>query len=82
MPRLVRRLVLAACCVFACLSARSDEPASARRILAGDRLNINVREQADLSRVYPVAGDGLNIPPANLTDGYGIAALYNLRNVD
>ena len=31
---------------------------------------------------YPVAGDGLNIPPANLTDGYGIAALYNLRNVD
>ena len=31
---------------------------------------------------YPVAGDGMNIPPANLTDGYGIAALYNLRNVD
>ena len=31
---------------------------------------------------YPVAGDGLNIPPSNLTDGYGIAALYNLRNVD
>ncbi len=31
---------------------------------------------------YPVAGDGLNIPPANLTDGYGIAALYYLRNVD
>jgi len=31
---------------------------------------------------YPVAGDGLNIPPANLTDGYGVAALYYLRNVD
>ena len=31
---------------------------------------------------YPVAGDGNNIPPSNLTDGYGIAALYNLRNVD
>jgi peptide/nickel transport system substrate-binding protein len=31
---------------------------------------------------YPVAGDGFNIPPANLTDGYGIAALYHLRNVD
>ncbi|MBR2822082.1 MAG: ABC transporter substrate-binding protein [Clostridia bacterium] len=31
---------------------------------------------------YPVAGDGNNIPPANLTDGYGIAALYYLRNVD
>ena len=31
---------------------------------------------------YPVAGDGLNIPPSNLTDGYGIAALYYLRNVD
>ncbi len=31
---------------------------------------------------YPVAGDGNNIPPSNLTDGYGIAALYYLRNVD
>ena len=31
---------------------------------------------------YPVAGDGNNIPPANLTDGYGVAALYHLRNVD
>ena len=31
---------------------------------------------------YPVQGDGTSIPPANLTDGYGIAALYNLRNVD
>ncbi len=32
--------------------------ASGRRILAGDRLNISVREQADMSRVYAVAGDG------------------------
>lgn len=32
--------------------------ASARRILAGDRLNISVREQPDMSRVYAVAGDG------------------------
>ena len=31
---------------------------SGRRILAGDRLNISVREQADMSRVYAVAGDG------------------------
>lgn len=58
MPRSVRSLFLAAFCLFACLPARSDETASARRILAGDRLNITVREQPDLSRVYPVAGDG------------------------
>ncbi|NCA83060.1 MAG: hypothetical protein EOM72_09990 [Opitutae bacterium] len=32
--------------------------ASGRRILAGDRLNISVREQPDMSRVYAVAGDG------------------------
>lgn len=32
--------------------------ASSRRILAGDRLNVSVREQPDMSRVYPVAGDG------------------------
>jgi protein involved in polysaccharide export with SLBB domain len=35
----------------------SPEP-SGRRILAGDRLNISVREQPDMSRVYAVAGDG------------------------
>ena len=29
-----------------------------RRILAGDRLNVSVREQPDMSRVYAVAGDG------------------------
>ena len=33
------------------------EPFS-RRIMAGDRLNISVREQPDMSRVYAVAGDG------------------------
>ncbi len=27
---------------------------------------------------FPQAGDGTNIPPAVCTDGYGIAALYNL----
>lgn len=31
---------------------------SGRRILAGDRLNISVKEQPDMSRVYAVAGDG------------------------
>jgi peptide/nickel transport system substrate-binding protein len=31
---------------------------------------------------YPEAGDGDNIPPADCTDGYGIAALYNLELVD
>ena len=30
---------------------------------------------------YPEAGDGDNIPPADCTDGYGIAALYNLELV-
>ena len=30
---------------------------------------------------YPEAGDGDNIPPADLTDGYGVAALYNLELV-
>ena len=30
---------------------------------------------------YPEAGDGDNIPPSDCTDGYGIAALYNLELV-
>ena len=30
---------------------------------------------------FPEDGDGLNIPPAVCTDGYGIAALYNLKLV-
>jgi peptide/nickel transport system substrate-binding protein len=31
---------------------------------------------------YPEAGDGLNIPPTCLLNGYGIAGLYNLTLVD
>jgi peptide/nickel transport system substrate-binding protein len=31
---------------------------------------------------WPVAGDGLNIPPQNASDGYGVAALYYIRNAD
>lgn len=38
--------------------AQATESGAARRILAGDRLNISVREQPDMSRVYAVAGDG------------------------
>jgi peptide/nickel transport system substrate-binding protein len=30
---------------------------------------------------FPEAGDGLNIPPMDCTDGYGIAALYNITLV-
>ncbi len=30
---------------------------------------------------FPEQGDGLNIPPSNCTDGYGIAALYNVTLV-
>ena len=30
---------------------------------------------------YPEKDDGDNIPPADCTDGYGIAALYNLELV-
>ena len=31
---------------------------------------------------YPEDGDGRNIPPADCTDGYGVAALYDLELVD
>ncbi|MEE4194735.1 MAG: ABC transporter substrate-binding protein [Anaerolineae bacterium] len=31
---------------------------------------------------FPSADDGLNIPPLNLADGYGIAALYHLELVN
>ncbi len=31
---------------------------------------------------YPMKDDGTNIPPADCTDGYGIAALYNLELVE
>ncbi|MDF2486688.1 MAG: putative transporter substrate binding protein, partial [Herbinix sp.] len=30
---------------------------------------------------FPEQGDGLNIPPSDCTDGYGIAALYNITLV-
>ena len=30
---------------------------------------------------FPEAGDGLNIPPTDCTDGYGIAALYNVTPI-
>ena len=43
-------------------SAAGQTPAridpAARRILAGDRLNISVREQPDMNKTYAVAGDG------------------------
>ena len=31
---------------------------------------------------YPMKDDGSNIPPTDCTDGYGIAALYNLTLVE
>lgn len=44
------------------VSAAGQTPArmdpAARRILAGDRLNISVREQPDMNKTYAVAGDG------------------------
>lgn len=55
---LSRLLPAVLCALVLPFAARADDAASARRILAGDRLNITVREQPDLSRVYPVAGDG------------------------
>jgi len=38
--------------------AQETSAAGSRRILTGDRLNISVREQPDMSKVYAVAGDG------------------------
>ncbi len=38
--------------------AQSRMPPTSRRVLAGDRLHISVREQPDMNRVYAVAGDG------------------------
>ena len=40
------------------VQAQNRDEASSRRIMAGDRLNIYVQEQPDISRVYAVAGDG------------------------
>ena len=57
----VRLLVLAWLALAG--AGRAEAPpaglqSASRRILAGDRLNISVREQPDMSRVYAVAGDG------------------------
>ncbi|HRT05740.1 MAG TPA: SLBB domain-containing protein [Kiritimatiellia bacterium] len=56
-----RAAVFAAVCGVA-VSAAGQAPArmdsAARRILAGDRLNISVREQPDMNKTYAVAGDG------------------------
>lgn len=52
---------VAACAAFLAavsMAAPATSAASARRIMAGDRLNISVKEQSDLNRVYAVAGDG------------------------
>jgi len=38
--------------------AQTPPEGNSRRILAGDRLNITVREQPDMSKLYSVAGDG------------------------
>lgn len=38
--------------------AADRQDSAARRILAGDRLNISVREQPDMTKTYAVAGDG------------------------
>ena len=31
---------------------------------------------------YPASDDGLNIPPMNLLDGYGVAGLYHITLVN
>ena len=55
----------AAFCAAVCglaVSAAGQNPGrqdpAARRILAGDRINISVREQPDMNKTYAVAGDG------------------------
>lgn len=47
-----------ACAAALVWSGEAEGQSTLRRILAGDRLNVTVEEQADLSRVYAVAGDG------------------------
>lgn len=46
------------CGAISSASAQEAVSLSDRRILAGDRLNISVREQPDMTQVYAVAGDG------------------------
>lgn len=50
--------VFAAVSGWAGMAAGQAQDAAARRILAGDRLNISVREQPDMTKTYAVAGDG------------------------
>lgn len=52
------RAAVAAGVAAALWAASAGGGEGTRRILSGDRLNISVDEQADLSRVYAVAGDG------------------------
>lgn len=58
--RFAAQVALGMALIVAAVTGGAQEPAkiSDRRILAGDRLNISVREQSDMSRVYAVAGDG------------------------
>jgi protein involved in polysaccharide export with SLBB domain len=51
-------VVCAAFLATVSFAAPATSAPSARRIMAGDRLNISVKEQSDLNRVYAVAGDG------------------------
>lgn len=58
-----RMVVLGALCALCAAPAGAAESLKARkqfehRVIPGDRLRISVAEQADLSRIYPVAGDG------------------------
>ena len=57
---LCRRSLAVAILAGIAFTARAQVPSQVleRRILAGDRLNVSVREQPDMSRVYAVAGDG------------------------
>lgn len=56
----ILRIWLGVCLIFAgeAAFAQGRTDVTGRRILAGDRLNISIREQPDMSRVYAVAGDG------------------------
>jgi polysaccharide biosynthesis/export protein len=58
--RLSLWILLGSCLIWGGAEARAQnqEAISNRRIMSGDRLNISVREQPDMSTVYAVAGDG------------------------
>ena len=55
--RVAKSVAMAALWLWAAAGTGAASEAG-RRILAGDRLNISVKEQPDISRVYAVAGDG------------------------